>query len=107
VGFVVDKQALRQASSEYFGSLATHSTDCSTLTIIQGWYNRPVVASVIADSVPLNPNIFKKGGYIIKWNSVLEKIPVTQLLEGFPAFYRIRRFWVVTRAVSVLILSDI
>jgi hypothetical protein len=34
-------------------SLGKHSIDCSTLIIIQGWYNRPVLASVIVDSVPL------------------------------------------------------
>jgi hypothetical protein len=35
VGFVVNKVALGQASSEYFGSLANlHSTNCSTVTII-------------------------------------------------------------------------
>jgi hypothetical protein len=34
VGFVVDKVALRQAFSEYFGSLAIlHSTNFSTITI--------------------------------------------------------------------------
>jgi hypothetical protein len=31
---------------------ARHSSSSS---IIQGWYNRPVVASVIVDSVPLAP----------------------------------------------------
>jgi hypothetical protein len=30
-------------------SPAKHFTDCSTLVIIQDWYNRPVVASVIVD----------------------------------------------------------
>jgi hypothetical protein len=36
VGFVVDKAALGQVFSEYFGSVspAIHSTDCSTLIII-------------------------------------------------------------------------
>jgi hypothetical protein len=35
VGFVVDKVALGQDLSEYFGSPANlHSTDCSTITII-------------------------------------------------------------------------
>jgi hypothetical protein len=35
VGFVVDKVALGQVFSEYFGSLAnSHSTDRSTITII-------------------------------------------------------------------------
>jgi hypothetical protein len=35
VGFVVDKVALGQVSSEYFGSLAnSHPTNCSTINII-------------------------------------------------------------------------
>jgi hypothetical protein len=42
-------------------SPAKHSTDCSTLIIIRGWYKRPVVASVIVDSVPLHPQK-EKGG---------------------------------------------
>jgi hypothetical protein len=47
--FVVDKVALGQIFSEYFGSLANlHSTNLSTITITitRGWYNRPVVAAV-------------------------------------------------------------
>jgi hypothetical protein len=39
--FVVDKVALGQVFSKYFGFPAKHSTNCSTLIIIQGWYNRP------------------------------------------------------------------
>jgi hypothetical protein len=36
VGFVMDKVALGQVFSEYFGSPASsHSTDCSTLIIYQ------------------------------------------------------------------------
>jgi hypothetical protein len=31
--------------------IASHSSS----SIIPGWYNRPVVASVIVDSVPLHP----------------------------------------------------
>jgi hypothetical protein len=45
VGFVVDKVALGQVFSEYFVSPAIlHSTNFSTITItiIWGWYNRPV-----------------------------------------------------------------
>jgi hypothetical protein len=56
VEFVVDKAALGQVFSEYFGfplplipPTAPHSS-----SIIPGWYNRPVVASVIVDSVPLH-----------------------------------------------------
>jgi hypothetical protein len=38
MGFVVDKVALGQVFSEYFGFLAnSHSTDCSTLIIIRDW----------------------------------------------------------------------
>jgi hypothetical protein len=40
--------------------LATHSTDCSTDIIIRGWYNRPVVASVIEDSAPVYSKNEKK-----------------------------------------------
>jgi hypothetical protein len=36
-------------------SSATHSTDCSVPIIIQAWYSRPVMVSVIVDSVPLQP----------------------------------------------------
>jgi hypothetical protein len=50
VGFVVDKAALMQVFSEYFGFLcqAFHR-----LLIIRGWCNRPLVASVIVDSVTI------------------------------------------------------
>jgi hypothetical protein len=42
VGFVVDRVQLGQVLSEHFGSPAnSHSTDCSTLIIIWGWYNGP------------------------------------------------------------------
>jgi hypothetical protein len=34
VGLVVDKVALGQVFSVYFGFLANHSTDCSTIIII-------------------------------------------------------------------------
>jgi hypothetical protein len=43
-------------------SPVSHSTDCSTLIIIRGWYSRPVVATVIVDSVPLHTRKKKKGG---------------------------------------------
>jgi hypothetical protein len=36
VGFVVDKAALGQVFSEYFGFLANHSTDFSIIIITQG-----------------------------------------------------------------------
>jgi hypothetical protein len=35
-------------------SPAKPSTNCSTPIIIRGWYNRPVMASEIMDSVPLH-----------------------------------------------------
>jgi hypothetical protein len=47
--------ALGQVCSEYIGFSANHSTDSSTLIIIQGWSNRPVVAWVIVDLVLLHP----------------------------------------------------
>jgi hypothetical protein len=55
VGFVVDEVALGQVFSP-----AKHSTDCSTLITIHGWYNRPVVASVILGQALLNST--EKGG---------------------------------------------
>jgi hypothetical protein len=42
VGFVVDKAALGQVFSEYFGSPAKHSTDFSIIIITRGWHNRPL-----------------------------------------------------------------
>jgi hypothetical protein len=55
VGFVVDKVALGQFLLKYFGSPANiHSTNCSTISIIWGWYNRPVVAT-ITSGVSLTP----------------------------------------------------
>jgi hypothetical protein len=47
VGFLVDKAALGQVFSEYFGF------PCQAFH--RDWYNRPVVASVIVDLVPLHP----------------------------------------------------
>jgi hypothetical protein len=49
VRFVVDKVALGQVLSEYFGFPANlHSNNFSTITIIYhlGLYNRPVVAAI-------------------------------------------------------------
>jgi hypothetical protein len=43
VGFVVDKAALGQVFSEYFGFPANHhSTNFSIIIITRGWHNRPV-----------------------------------------------------------------
>jgi hypothetical protein len=43
VGFVVDKAALGQDFSEYFGSLANlHSTNFSIITITRGWHHRSI-----------------------------------------------------------------
>jgi hypothetical protein len=42
VGFVVDKAALGQVSSEYFGFPAIHSTNFSIIIIIRGLHNRPI-----------------------------------------------------------------
>jgi hypothetical protein len=50
---MVDKAALGQIS-EYFGSPANHSTDFSTLIIIHDAM-RPVMASLMVDSVPFHP----------------------------------------------------
>jgi hypothetical protein len=49
VGFVVDKVALGQVFSEYFGfpcKSSFHQFLTITITITRGWYNRPVVAAV-------------------------------------------------------------
>jgi hypothetical protein len=48
---MVDKAALGQVFSEYFGSLAKHSTNFSIIIITRGWHNRPFVAAV-----PSGPN---------------------------------------------------
>jgi hypothetical protein len=60
MGFVVDKAALGQVFSECFGfsCQAFHRLlhtlhHPSSSIIIRGWYDRPVVASVMVDSVPL------------------------------------------------------
>jgi hypothetical protein len=62
VEFVVNRAALGQVFSEYFSfpCLSFHAPHKSSSNI-WGWYSRPVVASVIADSVPLHP---KKEGTI-------------------------------------------
>jgi hypothetical protein len=50
VRFVVDKVALEQVFSEYFGFLLPIFSPAispqSPSPIIRGWYNRPVVAAV-------------------------------------------------------------
>jgi hypothetical protein len=55
VGFVVNKVALKQVFFEYFSFPCQTFYQLLHLIIIQGWYNRPVVASVIVDLVPLHP----------------------------------------------------
>jgi hypothetical protein len=43
VGFVVDKAALGQVFSKYFGFPANlHSTNFSIIIISRGWHNRPI-----------------------------------------------------------------
>jgi hypothetical protein len=42
VGFVVDKAALEQVFSEYFGSPANHHSINFSIIITQGWHNRPI-----------------------------------------------------------------
>jgi hypothetical protein len=49
MGFVVDKAALGEVSSEYFGSNANHSTDFSSSIIIWGWYSRSVVVPEVVN----------------------------------------------------------
>jgi hypothetical protein len=56
VGFVVDKAALGQVFSEYVSVLpANYSTNCFTPITRASTINRPVVASVLVDLVPLHP----------------------------------------------------
>jgi hypothetical protein len=38
----MDKAALGQVFSEYFGSPANHSTNFSIIVITKGWHNRPI-----------------------------------------------------------------
>jgi uncharacterized membrane protein (UPF0182 family) len=67
VGFVVDKMALGQVFSEYFGfPCHLHSTNCSTITLIYhlGLYNRPEVAAVPGD-VSSTPQKKKQVTYLI------------------------------------------
>jgi hypothetical protein len=40
MGFVVHKAALGQVFSKYFSFPASYSTNCSTLIIVWGWYDR-------------------------------------------------------------------
>jgi hypothetical protein len=69
VKFVVDWAALVQFFPPGTSvSPAKQSADCSTLIIIQGWSNRPVVASVIVDSAQLRPKNEKKN---IMFNATL------------------------------------
>jgi hypothetical protein len=45
-GLVVDKVALGQVFCILVSPANLHSTNCSTITIIWGWYSRPIVATV-------------------------------------------------------------
>jgi hypothetical protein len=58
VGFVVNKTALGQDSSEYFVSPANCSTGCSTFIIIRYRCNRPVMYLVILESVLLHLKMY-------------------------------------------------
>jgi hypothetical protein len=42
VGFVVEKVALGQVFSEYFGFPANHSTNFTVIIFTRGRYNRPI-----------------------------------------------------------------
>jgi hypothetical protein len=60
VGFVVDKVALGQVLSEYFGfpwpMFIPPISPQSPSPIIRGWYNKPVVAGLPRDSVSPTKN---------------------------------------------------
>jgi hypothetical protein len=65
VGFVVDKVALGQVFSEYFGSPANHlSTEFSVIRITRGRYNRQIGGGgaewTQLDSTPNYSNLRKK-----------------------------------------------
>jgi hypothetical protein len=65
VGFVVAKAALWQVFSEYFSFSCQTSVGAShgkLPHITLGWYNRPIVASVIVDS--------GDGGFYIRLRNV-------------------------------------
>jgi hypothetical protein len=61
MGFVVDKAALGQVFSEYFGFLANHSTNFSIIIITRGWHNRPISGRSVewtqSDSTPYYTNL--------------------------------------------------
>jgi hypothetical protein len=62
MGFVVHNAALLQVFTQYFRfPLATDYSTLIIIIIIRGWYNRPVLASVIVDSIPFHS---KRGGGI-------------------------------------------
>jgi hypothetical protein len=58
VGFMVEKAALAQVFSEYFGfpcQAFRRLLHISFVSIIQGWYSRQIISWVIVDFVPLHP----------------------------------------------------
>jgi hypothetical protein len=58
VGFVVDIAALERfltITSVHLSSISLINQQSSSIIIIWGWYNNPVVASLIVGSVPLTP----------------------------------------------------
>jgi hypothetical protein len=73
LGFVVDQAALGQVSLSTSVSPAKHFADHCTLiihSIIRSWYNTSVLASVLVNSVPLNPKRKKENvTYREKWLS--------------------------------------
>jgi hypothetical protein len=56
VGFVVDKVALGQVFSEYFGFLyeVSFRQNAAYLSIIQGWFSKPIMVNVPSE-LSLNP----------------------------------------------------
>jgi hypothetical protein len=85
VGFVVDKVALGQVFSEYFGfpcqSPFHQFLHKSPSPIIRGWYNRPVVAAV--PKVP--PHTLKKKETKKQGNMSMPYL--TRLVPGFPPWW--------------------
>jgi hypothetical protein len=71
VGFVVDKVALGQVFSEYFGfpcQFSFHQYSTITLIYHLGLYNRPEVAVVPGDVSP-TPLMKKKDSFVVwKWD---------------------------------------
>jgi hypothetical protein len=61
---MINKTALGQVFSEYFGTPVNYSTNFSIIIIIQGWHNRPISGDsakwTLLDTTPHYINLKKK-----------------------------------------------